>query len=186
MGYPVYFEGIIEVSPPLTEEHARLVEAVVNLEKTELTKPIFDAIHASKAPDLPYHAGQLHVSEDKTKLYPEEGESRHGLRLWLDQLLTHVFIPNGYVLNGEISWTASDDAYDRGWIYIRDNQHEDVDDLIIQPGPLWAPHHFADEGLRQALQDILDSADDTGCSDDLVVVASAPLSKLRAIAQNLF
>ncbi len=185
MGYPVYFEGTIEVSPPLTEEHARFVEAVVNFEKTELTKPIFDAIHASPTPDLPYHGGQLYVSEDKTKLCPEEGESRHGLRLWLDQLLTHVFVPNGYVLNGEISWTASDDAYDRGSIYVRDNQHEDVDDLIIQPGPSWAPHHFADEGLQHALRDLLDSVDDTGCSDDLIVVASAPLSKVRAIVQKL-
>ncbi|MBN9615126.1 MAG: hypothetical protein BGO25_10355 [Acidobacteriales bacterium 59-55] len=185
MRYPVYFEGTIEVSPPLTEEHARLVEAVVNFEETELTKPVFDAIRASPAPDLPYHDRQLYVSEDKTKLCPEEGESRHGLRLWLDQLLTHVFIPDGYVLNGEMSWTASDDAYDRGYIYVRNNQHEDVDDVIVQPGPSWAPNYYADEHLKQALGALLDSADDTGCSDDLVVVASEPLNKLRAIMQKM-
>lgn len=182
MGYPVYFEGTIDVSPPLTEEHASLVETIVNLERTELTNPVLDAIKASPAPDLPYHGGQLYVSEDRTTLCPEEGESRHGLRLWLDQLLTHVFIPNGYVLNGEISWAASDDSYDRGHIYIRENQHEDVDDLVIQPGPSWAPSHFADVGLQEAMRDLLESTDDTGCADDLVVVASAPLSRVRDIA----
>lgn len=184
MGYPVYFQGTIDVSPPLTEAHATLVQAVVNLEKTELTEPVFAAIRTSPAPDLPYHGGQLYVSEDRTKLCPEEGESRHGLRLWLDQLLTHVFIPNGYVLNGEISWTGSDDT-DRGHIYLRDNQHEDVDDLIIQPGPSWAPCHFADEGLQKALRDLLESADETGCTDDLVVVASAPLNGVRAIVETM-
>jgi len=184
MGYPVYFNGVIEVSPPLTEEHARLVEAVVNLEKTELTKPIFEAIQASPEPDLPYHGGQLYVSEDRTTLHPEEGESRHGLRLWLDQLLTHLFIPNGYVLNGEISWDASDDAEDRGSIYVRNNQHEDVDDVIFQAGPSWAPNHFADEPLKKALQALLESADSTGCSEDLVVLATPALDEVRNILQK--
>jgi hypothetical protein len=156
MGYSVYFEGVIKVTPPLSEEHARLVEAVVNMEKTELAKPVFDAIHASSAPDLPYHGGQMYVSEDRTALCVEEGESRHGLRLWLDQLLAHVFIPNGYTLNGKVTWTGSEDN-DRGYIYLRENQHEDVDDLIIQPGPSWAPHHFADEGLQWALRELLET-----------------------------
>ena len=84
-----------------------------------------------------------------------------------------------------MSWTASDDAYDRGYIYVRNNQHEDVDDVIVQPGPSWAPNYYADEHLKQALGALLDSADDTSCSDDLVVVASEPLNKLRAIMQKM-
>ncbi len=44
--------------------------------------------------------------------------------------MKHFFIPQGYTLNGEISWDSSDDPEDRGCIYIKDNAIEAVDFLI--------------------------------------------------------
>ena len=39
-----------------------------------------------------------------------------------------------------------------------------------------------DNSLVKAIQDVLDSADDTGCTDDLIVVSKAALERLEALA----
>src|SRR5882757_9799059 len=121
MGYPVYYTGELQVSPPLTEEDASVLLAVANLEKTEEARAVFAVIKASSEPDLPYHSGLLEVSEDRTLIVPEDDESRHGLRMWLVLLIEYFLEPRGYVLNGEIWWTAEDDREDRGCIYVKDN-----------------------------------------------------------------
>src|SRR6266851_10159320 len=108
MGYPVYYSGAIEVQPPLSDAHAKPVEAFVNLEGSEDLRPTLEAIKSSEEPDLPYHGGQMYISEDRSKIEACQGEQRHGLRLWLVPLVKHFFIPQGYTLNGEISWDASD------------------------------------------------------------------------------
>lgn len=179
MGYDVYYSGDVKVVPALTEEHAALVRALVSFAQTAQTQPIFAAIAASAEPDLPRHAGVLEVSDDRDYLLPEEGESRHGIRMWLRLLLEYVFVPLAYSLDGEISWEA-EDRDDRGTIFVKDNQLEAVDDLIFNAGPSWAPNHYADDHLKQAIRDLLDSADSTGCSPDLTVVTSERLEAVRS------
>ena len=61
---------------------------------------------------------------------------------------------------------------DRGCIFVKDNAVEAVDDVLLNPGPSWSSDHFADERLKQILQDLVDSADDTGCSEELSEVRS--------------
>lgn len=184
MGYHVYYRGEIEVNPPLSEEHARIVLAVVNMEETEKTKSVFEAIKTDSEPDLPAYGSQLEVSENRSLLVPEEGESRHGIWTWLRHLLKYFFIPHGYQLEGEITWEA-DDPEDRGSIYVENNHVEVVDYVIFDPGPSWSPNHFADENLKETIQRLLDSADNTGCSDDLTVIAAEHLSELRRLFEKL-
>lgn len=184
MGYHVYYRGEIEVNPPLSEEHAHIVLAVVNMENTEDTKTIFEAIKASADPDLPGYGGQLEISDDRSQLIPEEDESHHGIRCWLMHLLEHFFIPKGYELKGEITWEA-DDPEDRGSIYVERNEVEAVDYVIFDPGPPWAPNHFADESLKATIQRLLATADNTGCSDDLTVIAAEPLAELHRLFEKL-
>lgn len=181
MGNPVYYSGCIEVRPPLSKEHASIVEDVINLRESEQAKPIFAAIRASDEPDLPYYGGQMYVSEDGSTIQVDEDEQRHGLRLWLVHLLTHFFTPHGYTLNGEIGWAAPDDIEDRGSMYVKNNSAEAIDLLLFDAGPSWEPNHFADQGLKQAILDLLASADDTGCTSDLNVVSSEALSHLREL-----
>ena len=130
MGYPVSYSGAIEVQPPLSDAHAKLVEVCVDLEGSEDLRPTLEAIKSSKEPDLSYHSGQTYISEDRFKIEACQGEQRHGLRLWLVHLVKHFFIPQGNTLNGEISRDASDDPEDRGCIYIKDNAIEAVDFVI--------------------------------------------------------
>ncbi len=185
MGYPVYYNGEVRVTPPLTEEDAAVLLAVANLRQTEEARAVLAAIKASPEPDLPYHAGLLEVSEDRTCIVPEDDESRHGLRMWLLLLVEHFLGPRGYVLDGEIWWSADDDSEDRGCIYVKDNQVEAVDDLILNPGPSWSPSPFADANLKEALERVLGSSDNTGCSSDLTVVAANHLDDLRDLFQKL-
>ena len=181
MGNPVYYSGYLDVKPPLSMEHANIVEDVVNLRESEQAKPVFAAIRASDEPDLPYYGGQMYVTEDGANVQVDEDEQRHGLRLWLVHLLKHFFTPHGYTLSGEIGWSASDDFDDRGSIYVKDNSVEAIDLVLFDAGPSWEPNHFADQGFKQAILDLLASADDTGCTSDLTVVSSEALRHVREL-----
>jgi hypothetical protein len=163
----------------LTESDAALLRAATDLEDTEETRALFAAIAASPEPDLPHHAGLLEVSEDRESILPEQDESRHGFRLWLKLVIEHYLAPRGYVLNGEVTWEG-EDRDDCGTIFVKDNQVEAVEDLIFNAGPSWAPNHFADDHLKQAIRDLLDSADNTGCSPELTLVAATGLEAVRS------
>jgi hypothetical protein len=176
----VYYKGEIAVTPALTESDAAVLRAVTNLERTDETKAFFAAVAASPEPDLPYHAGLLEISEDREFIVPEEDESRHGFRLWLKLVIEHYLAPRGYVLNGEVTWEG-EDRDDSGTIFVKDNQVEAVDDLIFNAGPSWAPNHFADDQLKQAIRDLLESEDNTGCTDDLTVVEARHVETVRSL-----
>ena len=176
----VYYNGEIAVTPALTESDAAVLRAVTNLERTDETKAFFAAVAASPEPDLPYHAGLLEISEDREFIVPEEDESRHGFRLWLKLVIEHYLAPRGYVLNGEVTWEG-EDRDDSGTIFVKDNQVEAVDDLIFNAGPSWAPNHFADDQLKQAVCDLLESEDNTGCTDDLTVVEARHVETVRVL-----
>jgi hypothetical protein len=53
--------------------------------------------------------------------------------------------------------------------------------MYLLPFPLFVAHHFADEAPREATQDLLASADDTGCTADLRVAPADALTKVRQI-----
>jgi hypothetical protein len=185
MSDPVYYDGEFDVTPALSEQDITLLLAITNLEKNDDTRPIFEAIKARPEPDIPWHRGLITVSEGGESLSPEADESRSGLGMWLARLIPHFFAPRGYVLSGSATWTSSDDDYDRGSIFVKDNQLEIIDDLIHNTGPSWNPSAYADASVKAAVQAVLDSADDTGCSPDLTVVASEPLEALRALLAKI-
>ncbi len=170
MSYSVYYRGEIHVDPPLAEVHAAAVLAFSKKERNDLTEPILAKVAASEEPDLPGYADLFYISEDRSTILPDEDESDHGLRLWLELLVQHFLGPLGYVLNGEVSWEA-DDVDDHGCIFVKDNAVEAVDDVILNPGPSWSSDHYADERLKQIIQDLIESADDMGCTEDLTVVS---------------
>ena len=179
MGYDVYYNGEVTVTPALTEGDAAVVRAATNFDDTEETRALFAAIAASPEPDLPHHGGLLEISEDRECILPEQDESRHGFRMWLRLLIEHYLAPRGYVLEGEVTWQG-EDRDDCGTIFVKDNQVEAVDDLIFNAGPSWAPNHFVDDHLKQAIHDLFQSADNTGCSPELTVVDASGLEAVRS------
>jgi len=184
MGYSVYYTGEVSVAPPLSEEHTAAVMALSKFERTDTTNPILAAIAASAEPDLPGYGGLLEVAGEGSLIVPEEGESRHGVRLWLRLLIEHFLGSLGYVLEGVIEW-AGDDPEDRGCIFVSNNLVEAVDDLIVNAGPSWSPSHYIDDGLKATLRVLVDSADNTGCSPDLTVVSAKEVEALTVALQML-
>ncbi len=184
MGYPVYYDGEIVIAPPLTEEHAAIVRDFAKGDRTDLTEPIFVAIAASDEPDLPYSCGLYEVEEDRSGLIPEQDESRHGLATWLRLLAKHFLAPSGYLMNGEVRWTT-EQSDDRGSIFIKDNQAEIVGDIIVNPGPSWAPESFVDETTFEAIKTLVQSADNEGCSSDLTVVSAASVTAVQKVLPKL-
>lgn len=87
-------------------------------------------------------------------------------------------------MSGEVTWEG-EDRDDAGTIFVKENDLEIVDDLIFNAGPSWAPNHFVDETLKNELRQLLDSADSTGCTSDLVVVESAPVETIRSLLNKL-
>jgi hypothetical protein len=83
MSYPVYYNGEVEVRSALSEQDAELLLAVSKMERTDETAPVFESIATSSEPDLPFYSGLLEVSDDRSRILPEEGESDHGVRMWL-------------------------------------------------------------------------------------------------------
>jgi hypothetical protein len=116
----------------------RPLRGATNFEDTEETRALFAALAATPEPDLPHHAGLLEVSEDRECILPEQDESRHGFRLWLKLVVEHYLAPREYVLNGEVTWEG-EDRDDCGTIFVKDNQVEAVEGLIINAGPSWPP-----------------------------------------------
>ena len=71
MGYGVYYDGDVAITPALTEGDAAVLRAAMKREETEETRELFAAIAASPEPDLPYHADLLEISEDRDRLFPQ-------------------------------------------------------------------------------------------------------------------
>ena len=185
MSYDVFYNGEISITPPLTEADAAIFAAIVKSERTEQTKFFFDAIAASEEPDLPYYGGLLELSEDDSKIIPEEGESNPGSGMWLRLLAKYFFASRSYSLDGQISWTSDDDADDRGCIFAKDQQVEVIEDHIINAGPSWSRTPYASKDVKEAIQNLVDSADSAGCSDDLTVVSAANVEALQLLSKGM-
>jgi hypothetical protein len=183
MGYSVYYCGEIDVTPSLTEEDAATFLEIVNDKRTDRTKDFFDRVAASPEAQIPYSVGLLELSEDRSQILPETDESRAGAGTWLRLVVEHFLAPKGYSVEGEITWNG-DDAEDRGCIYAQGQKVEVVDDRIENPGPSWSQGAYV-LPLKEIVGKLIASADNTGYSPDLTVVAAADLEALKAISEGL-
>jgi hypothetical protein len=185
MPYPVYYQGAINITPRLTVEDAELFAALGDFKPNEQADEVLASMQAASKVIAKWYAGMLRLSRRHGILSLVEEESSHGAGLWLKLLIEHFFAPRGYVLSGRISWKASERAEDRGCIFVKDNRIEAVDDLIFNPGPAWDPSPFASPNLKLAVQSVVDSADDTGCTEDLTVVEASAVETLRSLVSRL-
>ncbi len=129
MGYSVYYNGEITVSPQLGSDHAALFdEALRTDDVARLGITPEDRHNLCHGCDWQYSDGALSI----------EGESRSQQETWLRLLVARFFQPNGYTLAGEVAWDGSDSG-DTGVIYVDKNRIEAVDNTISSRGPAWRP-----------------------------------------------
>jgi hypothetical protein len=148
MGYHVFYNGRIDITPPLTVDDARIFQTIINPERQD--KNIFntdtsaETIRQAIEDENDYLSSfPLDLKDDRATLEDTGNEERNGCAEWLTSLIQHFFAPRGYVLDGDITW-AGDNIDDRGAIYIKANQLEAVDDVIDNPGPSWERNPAAD------------------------------------------
>ena len=124
MGYSVYYNGEIDISPALSDEHATLLD-----EALTKSNPALLGIRAEDGQGL-YHGCDWQLSGGRLSV---EGESRGEQDEWLRLLIVRFFQPNGYTLSGEVSWEG-DQSGDTGVIHLDGNRVESVSDSINERG----------------------------------------------------
>ena len=75
-------------------------------------------------------------NEDGTAIVWDDGEKFYNYVEWLEYLIEHFLKPWGYVLNGSVSYSG-EEPDDRGWIHVKDNRVQAIDDVITSPDPVW-------------------------------------------------
>src|SRR6266436_1096908 len=91
MGYSVYYNGEIDISPELSDEHATLLD-----EALTRSTPALLGITAEDGQGL-YHGCDWQLSGGRLSV---EGESRGEQDEWLRLLIVRFFQPNGYTVSG--------------------------------------------------------------------------------------
>ena len=129
MGYSVYYNGEIGISPELSKEHEALLDEA-------LTKDNFAGLGiATQHWQGPHYGCDWRLSNGHLSI---EGESRGEQDEWLRLLIVNFFQPNGYTLSGEVGWEG-DQSGDTGVIHLDNNRVESVSDTITNTGPSWRP-----------------------------------------------
>jgi hypothetical protein len=129
MGYSVYYNGEIDISPGLTDEHRTVLEEGLAQRSLSLL-----GITAEDGQSL-FHGSDWQLCYGRMRI---EGESRDEQDQWLRKLILRFFQPNGYVLSGEVRWEG-EEAGDTGVIHVDGNRVESVSDTITNAGPSWHP-----------------------------------------------
>ncbi len=182
MGIPVYYDGSITVTPALPASAVILVRKILGQVHDPETAFFFEAVARTPEQDLPYYLNVLQVEDDGSLILPEEQESRHGVGSYLRLLIEHYLAPQGYVLNGTITWEEGSEKGDQGTMYVRDNQLEVVEDVCCNPGPSWAIQPYAHPAFIASVAELVSGEDSTGCSPDLTVVSASAVQKLQQLA----
>ncbi len=184
----VLYGGGIGLTPHLSDADAMVFDAVRGFRdcrETDESKAIVQAMQDSSGILVKWYTGLLHLSPRRGSLIPDKGNSHQGVSLWLKLLIDHLFAPRGYVLDGTISWTVPYDGENRGTIYVDSNRIEAVNDATLNPGPTWNPAAFACAQIKSSIELLIDSADNTGCTDDLTVVCASAVEALRSQLSKL-
>ena len=188
MGYDVYYKGEARITPALTAEHRAVLEDLSDHSGYGATprNTIAAELNATitKANGDYLCRMQVVPSEDKdgSFLTARDGAERGQLEDWLEGLIEHFFAPNGYVLEGKFSYSG-DDYGDQGVIYVRGMEVETVQDIAYNPGPSWNRQHTFAPEVKVAIEAVVSSADNTGCSDDLTVASKSSIDLLAKLIQ---
>lgn len=137
MGYYTWLSGEFSITPPLTPAQAEEIEKYVEARHEPEDK------QTNWMQMAPYCQWFLSESDD-TLLPPEESTKNYEYVKWLEHLIAKFFAPWGCTLDGACDWRGDEDE-DRGTIYVKDNVVEEVNDVIMNPGPSWAPRSPKDD-----------------------------------------
>lgn len=113
MGYTVEFEGSFDITPKLDEETYRKLKNLIDEEEMSY--------------EIDYSTITLPYSQNY-----------HSYETDLQKLIEKVLAPNGYELNGEISFREEENVLDSGIITIENNRMQ-IEGYMYEKGNTWFP-----------------------------------------------
>jgi len=108
MGYTTDFAGTVSFNQPITDELKNFINEFASERHEEM--------------GMPGYWCQWIINDDG-ELEWDGGEKFYAYDDWLNYLIKHFFEPEGYILNGEITFQG-EDADDFGKICVTDNKVE--------------------------------------------------------------
>jgi len=120
VGYNTNWDGYFVIEPKLSQEHYDHIEKFCNTRHEDKNGKMLyrnygiSTVHC----DL-----QLHSISTATILRWNGSEKTYNLEKWVEYLIKNFFKPNGYKLNGEMTWQG-EGPDDRGKVVVKDNKLE--------------------------------------------------------------
>ena len=147
MGYDIYWNSNIRITPPLSDEHMTQLKYIV-LDEDPRTQDVFAQVLFP--PDVEDMHHRFHGPITKDTLTWELSVDKETLpdlmvntRWCVDDalaafkfLIENFFKPRGYTVGGDLNWSG-EESDDRGVLYIEGDSVEAVADVIENPGPSW-------------------------------------------------
>ena len=134
MGYPVTYDGKINITPAPIAEHEALLIQVLNNPAGHDFAPLGISENIEEIKRR-FNSRCYWEYEDGFLTIPDVDASINQAT-WLHLLVEAFFVPNGYILSGAVTWQG-ENPDDSGTIYVENNQIEAVEDTITNDGPSW-------------------------------------------------
>lgn len=147
MGYTTSFDGSFKISPALTDAHSRYLQ--------KFSRDHDDRVGDGTNGECPGGYCQW-IPKESTELVWDGGEKFYDYVEWLQYLILDFFTPNGYVLNGSVTWSG-ESGDDFGVIRVFQNEitTRDRDDFLAEKVEV------TEASCRRAIDQII--ANLTGC-----------------------
>lgn len=180
MADPFFYSCAIRITPAVSDQDMHLLEALVSGEDSPEARSVLEAIESETAAAVDVPMGLLSLNHAQDGFTSQSDDAPELLAAWLRLIIRHFFEPRGYSIEGRIVWIEANDREASGCIFVHSSQVEIVeDDWLLNRGPSWSRAVVLNEELKQALRDLIDSSDATGCSDDLTVISVQALEQVR-------
>jgi hypothetical protein len=115
MGYNTDYEGFFTITPPLDGPTMAIFADVLSEDMREVAEEKLEGYTG----EVPGNFCDWVINADGTKLSHNGAEKSYAQDEWLQWLLTNIFIPKNFILNGSCAW--KDDYHEYGTLEIKGN-----------------------------------------------------------------
>ena len=184
MGYDVYYSGEIEITPALTKKDRAFLHSMIDCNPgRKITGKALAMLNAIENDFSLWSSFPMAISEDGERLEALDEEEREGLSGWLAGFIKYFFQPRGYSLEGSVTYSGECSS-DHGEIFVKGDAVEIVEDIEANEGPSWAPKPFISHLVCRLIENLVESADSTGCDGDLTICSKSAVETLAAVVRS--
>lgn len=180
MAAPFFYSCAVRITPAVSDRNAHLFQALISGQDSPEVRSVLEAIESETNAAVDVRMGFLALNPAQDGFTSQSDDAPDLLAAWIRLMICHFLEPRGYSVEGRIAWIEANDREASGCIFVHHSQVKVVeDDWLLNRGPSWNRAVVLDKELKQALRDLIDSSDATGCSEELTVVSAQALEQVR-------